>query len=231
MAFLIVGLVLIVVFFNIDGFIPTGKGLAKSDWLVFTGGYLALCASVVIAQLVYFRQKGDAIKEKIRLKNENMPSFMSEHINNYVNSIDPEKHESYLMSIKKFYGQEWKRTATILLKADEVFIITGGNIEYGEIFSIYKIANEGEGTARDIYFEIEGRTAILNRHIKVDGYFYLVITADKAFLEKSRKKELNIKYTDIYGNVYGQKFEITNNIVGGQYSFDISNFDLMPENF
>lgn len=60
----------LVFIFNIDGIIPSGTGLGKSDWLEFTGAFLAFAGTTVISYLSWWQSTQIREFEKERLNEE-----------------------------------------------------------------------------------------------------------------------------------------------------------------
>jgi len=233
-------LVLIVAFFNIDGFIPVGDGLEKSDWLVFLGGYLALSATVIVAVIVNMQQiknerqrqadRAARIEEEAyRLKNENMPSFMVEDVYRGRDDKDPQKHEEFVSDVNSFYEVNGKSTITIQLDNTHASIVEQSGIVGGVIYISYKLVNKGEGTAKDIYVLIEDSEKSLNRHIKCEESFYIMIMTSNDFLQEDQNKVITIMYTNIYGNAYSQNLQVTNRVSDGKYYFNVSNLGCIPK--
>ena len=67
---LIISYILIYLFFFVNGFIPVGSELNKSDWLAFFGSYISFAGTVIISSVAVLQNRYLAEKEKKRLEDE-----------------------------------------------------------------------------------------------------------------------------------------------------------------
>jgi len=65
-----VGYAIIYFLFLPEGFIPTGSGLGKSDWLSFLGGYLSFSGAIIVSLTLFWHANYTAKKEEIKSKEE-----------------------------------------------------------------------------------------------------------------------------------------------------------------
>ena len=100
--------IIIYIIFIIDGPFPIGTGIKKSDWLIFTSGYLTLIGTLIITFAVYYQNKEFKEIEFEKARYSQLPYF------NLVIT-------SYSIHYTKLYESGFFVTVPLSLTTDRVY--------------------------------------------------------------------------------------------------------------
>lgn len=221
---LVFGLVYILIWilFIINGPFPLGEDIRKSDWLIFTGGYLTFIGTISISYMVIIQNRKIHELEFEKLRYSQLPYFkfrISNDIKDFKKSEDGMVIIDCPSLVKDKETFKWidREKDSRALKCPEYML--------NEV-AVYKIQNIGIGPA----MKFKLRTS---ENVEYDYYDNCKVGESLIFrigietLEiKSQNFVLYAHFFDIYNNEYEQKNICKLIIQGTKFTFNIS-----PEQF
>lgn len=226
LAFCFFGIFYLVIWilFIINGPFKIGEGLSKSDWLIFSGGYLSFIGMISITYLVIIQNKNYHEIEQEKLRYSQLPYIRIKLSNK--SELIPSKDGSYILDFPSLTFENdkfiWKGGQTgmaLKIPADQI-----------DRVAIYEIQNIGLGHAMKISLHSNDSDYLFRDHLKIDDSLNFII--DIASLKReSQKIILFVKFCDVYNNKYQQKLSCEFNIVGTIFNFNISQEQFEPEYF
>ncbi len=221
---LLFGIIYLIIWilFIINGPFEIGESLDKSDWLVFSGGYLSFIGTISIAYIVIIQNKKFHEIEQEKLRYSQLPYIRIKLADK--SKLIPTKDGVYIVDFP-----------SLIFKSDK-FIWKGGqtginlNIPADQIalVAIYEIQNIGLGHAMKISLHSNDSDYSFRDHLKIEESLYFII--DIASLKReSQKINLFVKFCDVYNNKYEQRLSCEFKIDGTIFNFNISQEQFEPE--
>jgi hypothetical protein len=210
------------VLFIITGPFKIGEGLSKSDWLIFSGGYLSFIGTISITYLVIVQNKTYHEIEQEKLRYSQLPYFRIKLAKK--SGLTPSPDGSYILDCPSLTFENekyiWRGGQTgMAVKISAVQI---------EGLALYEIQNIGLGRAMKISLHSDDSDYLFRDHLKIDDSLNFII--DIASLKReSQKIIIFVKFWDIYNNRYQQKLSCEFKITGTIFNFNISQEQFEPE--
>lgn len=220
------GLIYLIIWliFVINGPLPLGEGLNKSDWLIFAGGYLSFIGTISITYMVILQNKKFHEIEIEKLRYSQLPYF-SKVIKSNIKEEFKKVENGYLLDCPSLINYE-NKLKWIGIETDGL----GAFCPEQEVEkqAIYKIQNIGIGVAMKIGLRtIENVEYNYNYHCKIGDTIHFRV--DLASLEKiSQEIAINLHFFDIYNNEYTQKLICKFIIKGTNFTFYIAREQFEP---
>lgn len=210
------------ILFIINGPFQIGEGLSKSDWLIFSGGYLTFIGTISITYLVIIQNKNYHEIEQEKLRYSQLPYIRIKLSNK--SKLIPANDGSYILDFPSLNFENdkfiWKGGQTgmaVKIPADQI-----------DRVAIYEIQNIGLGHAMKISLHSNDSNYLFRDHLRTNDSLDFII--DIGSLKKeSQKILLIVKFWDIYNNPYHQKLSCEFNVVGTIFNFNISQEQFEPE--
>lgn len=227
---LIFGLIFILIWivFVINGPFPLGDSIRKSDWLIFTGGYLSFIGTISITYMVILQNKRihDLEFEKLRFSQLPYLKVIKSNIKkDFKESEDGKGTKGFVLDCPSLIKD--KDTFKWIDKEKDGIAIFCPDSMTNEV-AVYKIQNVGIGHAMKIRLRTsENVEYIYNDHCRVGGSLKFRIGLE-ALEKKSQDFVLYAHFFDIYNNEYEQKYVCEFIIKDTKFTFNISQEQFEP---
>lgn len=223
-AILFFGIIYFVIWilFMINGPFQIGEDLNKSDWLIFSGGYLSFVGTISITYMVIIQNKNYHSMEQERMRYSQLPYIRIKLAN--VKEDLKLSNGGYLLDFPSLVNDNnrfiWKGRETGVIA-----ICPAGQAEHE---AIYKVQNIGLGHAMKFSLHSSDSDYNFRDHLKTNDSLFFRI--DLASLKRETQKIiLHVKFYDVYNNKYQQKLLCEFIFDGTNFKFDIAQEQFEPE--
>jgi hypothetical protein len=214
---------LIWLIFVIDGPFNTGQALAKSDWLLFLGGYLSFTGTLLVTYMLIIQNNRFHHINNNQLRYSQLPYITIIRSDNKIEEFK-KVNGGLLFDFPSLVNQQGKFNL-IGIETGQAALCPEAQLKEE---AIYKIQNIGLGPAMKVSLHSDNTVYDFRNHLKVNDFF--MFRVDLASLEKKNQDiEVTVNFFDIYNNKYQQRLSCNFIIDGSRFTFNIGIKQFEPE--
>lgn len=198
--FVVVAYVLIYVFFRGSGFLPSGKGLEKKDWLSFLSEYLGFAGTLIISLVAILQSKYFAEQDRKRISAERMRKVQPILSVNIVSMDSSISNTAEIFSVSRPESIPHHKNVTIEIENAGKYPIR--NVIVFDKYFVQMLKPNEKKQIQVAYSD--SPDAKMSKNITV------ILETDYERTDSGIPKSFPINYDDADGNEFFQIFELKN---------------------